>query len=49
MIDYPDRSWMAVAVPHLGDGSVFTLQLLFPPNVTAAVVCNDRGALPKAE
>jgi hypothetical protein len=36
---YPDRSWVAIGVPRLGDGSVFTLRLLLPPTVTAAAVC----------
>lgn len=38
---YPDRTWTAIAVPRLGDGSTFTLQLLLPPKVKAAAVCAD--------
>ena len=47
-VDFPDRSWAAINVPRLGDGSVFTLQLLFPPGVEAAVVCTDQGGQPSA-
>jgi hypothetical protein len=36
---YPDRTWAAIGVPRLGDGSVFTLRLLLPPTVEAAAVC----------
>ncbi len=47
-VDFPDGSWVAIDVPRLGDGSVFTLQLLFPSGAGAAVVCTDQGGQPSA-